>query len=230
MDKIFEEYGIFISPESSAQLKRYMSLLLSWNKKINLTTITNKDEIIIKHFLDSLMLLKFEELKDKRLIDIGTGAGFPALVLKIVQSSLKVTLMDSLRKRLVFLDEIISDLGLENAETYHSRAEDSANDPNLRENFDIAASRAVARLNTLCEYALPYVKTGGVFVAYKGAEYCEEIKEAAAAIEILGAKLERVEEFKLGEHSRCLIFIRKLSQTPPNYPRKSNAIAKKPII
>ncbi|MCL2564512.1 MAG: 16S rRNA (guanine(527)-N(7))-methyltransferase RsmG [Defluviitaleaceae bacterium] len=230
MDKIFEEHGILINRESAVQLEFYMDLLLSWNEKMNLTTITNREEIVVKHFLDSLMLLKFEEIKGQSLIDIGTGAGFPGLVLKIAENSLNTTLMDSLSKRLVFLNEVISKLGLENIKLNHSRAEDLAHDFDLRESFDIAASRAVAKVNTLCEYALPYVKIGGIFVAYKGPEYSEELKEAASAIETLGGELERVEEFKIKEHSRSLIFIRKLSQTPPNYPRKSNTIAKKPII
>jgi len=230
MNKIFEKHGIFISPENLAKLELYMDLLLYWNEKMNLTAITDKEEIIIKHFLDSLILLKFEGLEGKKLIDIGTGAGFPGLALKIAQNSLSVTFMDSLKKRIDFLEEVISKLGLESVEAYHSRAEDLGHGDSFREVFDIATSRAVARLNILCEYALPYVKTGGIFVAYKGPEYEEELAEAISAIEILGGKLEKVEKFKLEEHPRSLIFIRKLSQTPLKYPRKSNIITRKPII
>jgi len=231
MDKIFRKHGICISLESYRQLEEYMSLLLSWNEKVNLTAITDPEQIMIKHFLDSLMLMKFEEFAGKSLVDIGTGAGLPGLVLKIANEDLNVMLLDSLSKRTMFLDEVIAKLDLKNVRTYHARAEDGASEPDLRENFDIATSRAVARLNMLCEYVLPYVKVGGVFVAYKGPEYAEELSEAQKSIEALGAKLDRVEEFKLEtDYARTLIFIRKLSQTPATYPRKPHIIAKKPIM
>ena len=231
MINIFENHAINITQESIKKLERYMELLLSWNKKVNLTAITEPDQIWIKHFLDSLILMKFEELRGKRLIDIGTGAGFPGLALKIADSDLDITLLDSLAKRLDFLDEVIKELWLDNIHTYHARAEDGAREPELREQFDIATSRAVARMNVLCEYSLPYVKVGGVFIAYKSREYAEELEEAKATIETLGAKIERIEEFELDSDSRrTLIFIRKLSQTPSNYPRKPHIIAKKPIV
>jgi len=231
MDKIFGKYGINISSHSIALLEHYINLLVSWNEKVNLTAITDREQITIKHFLDSLMLSKFENLAGKRLIDIGTGAGLPGIVLKIAEKQIDLALLDSLNKRIAFLDEVISALGLTNTRTYHARAEDGAHTPDLRENFDIAVSRAVAKLSMLCEYSLPYVKVGGIFVAYKGREYHEELAEAEAAIDVLGAKLERVEEFRLEEdHERALIFIRKLSQTPSNYPRKPHIIAKKPIM
>jgi len=175
--------------------------------------------------------LKFEELRGKTIIDIGTGAGLPGVVLKIMEAETDATLLDSLAKRITFLDEVIERLSLENTYTYHARAEDGAHLTDLREGFDIATSRAVARLNMLCEYCLPYVKVGGVFVAYKGREYVEELAEAERAIETFGAKLDRVEEFRLdSDNTRALIFIRKLSQTPSNYPRKPHIIAKKPIM
>ena len=231
MDKIFDAHGIVISPESCNKLEHYIDLLISWNKKVNLTAITEPGQIIIKHFLDSLMLMKYEQLKGKTLIDIGTGAGLPGLVLKIAENDLDVVLLDSLAKRITFLNKVISEFELKNVRTYHARAEDSAHDLVLRENFDIATSRAVARLNILCEYALPYVKTGGIFAAYKGPEYAEELKEAELAIETMGAKLDKVYEFKLEKDSpRSLIFIRKLSQTSAHYPRKPHIIARKPII
>lgn len=231
MDKIFEKHGIFVSPKSRQQLEQYMNLLVLRNESMNLTAVTDRGEIIVKHFLDSLMLMKFENLAGKKLIDVGTGAGLPGLALKIAEDQLDVTLLDSLGKRVAFLDEVILELGLENVHTYHMRAEDGAYEPGLREDFNIAVSRAVAKLPMLCEYVLPYVKIGGLFVAYKGREYQEELAEAEAAIEILGAKPERAETFKLEEdYTRTLIFIRKLSQTPSNYPRKPHIIAKRPIM
>jgi len=231
MKKTFENHGISLSEKNAEQLERYMEMLLSWNEKVNLTAIVDPDQIWVKHFLDSAMLGKFEELRGKKVIDIGTGAGLPGLVLKIMDAESDVTLLDSLAKRIAFLDEVVEQLSLENAYTYHARAEDGAHLEDLRESFDIATSRAVARLNMLCEYCLPYVKVGGVFVAYKGREYDEELKEAERAIEIFGAKLDRVEEFKLdSDNTRALIFIRKLSQTPLNYPRKPHVITKKPIM
>jgi len=231
MDKIFEKHGILISPEAEELLEQYMDLILLWNEKMNLTAVTDRDQIIIKHFLDSLMLIKYEQLEGKTLIDIGTGAGLPGLVLKIAEDGLNVVLLDSLSKRITFLDEVITRLGLKDVSAYHSRAEDGVREPGMRESFDIAVSRAVAKLGTLCEYCLPYVKVGGLFVAYKGPEYHEELTEAEAAMEALGAKLEKVEEFRLNsDHSRALVFIRKLSQTPSNFPRKPHIIAKKPII
>jgi len=231
MNKIFENHGINLSERSIKQLERYMELLLLWNEKVNLTAITDPKQIWLKHFLDSAMLVKFEELGGKKIIDVGTGAGLPGLVLKIVDADADVTLLDSLAKRITFLDETIAKLSLDNAHTYHARAENGAHSADLREGFDIATSRAVARLNILCEYCLPYVKQGGLFVAYKGREYAEELKEAECAIETLGAKLDKVEEFKLdSDNTRTLIFIRKLSQTPLNYPRKPHVIAKKPIM
>jgi len=233
MIKIFENHKINISPEIVKKLERYMELLLSWNEKVNLTAITDHRQIWIKHFLDSLIVMKFEELGGKKIIDIGTGAGFPGLALKIADSELDITLLDSLAKRLDFLEEVIGELELDktNIRTYHARAEDGAKDPALREQFDIAVSRAVAGMNVLCEYSLPYVKVGGLFIAYKSREYAEELEEAKAAIKTLGAEIDRVEEFELDyDNPRTLIFIRKLSQTPSNYPRKPHIIAKRPIM
>ena len=229
--KIFENHKINISQESIKKLERYMELLLLWNEKVNLTAITEPEQIWVKHFLDSLIVTKFEELRGKRIIDIGTGAGFPGLALKIFDTDLDITLLDSLAKRLDFLDEVISELALDNIYTYHARAEDGAREAELREQFDIAVSRAVAKMNMLCEYSLPYVKVGGMFIAYKSREYAEELEEAKVAIEVLGAKIDRVEEFALDpDNIKTLIFIRKLSQTPANYPRKPHIIAKRPIV
>jgi len=229
--KIFENHGINITQESMQKLEHYMELLLSWNEKVNLTAITEPEPIWVKHFLDSLILTRYEDLSGKKIIDIGTGAGFPGLALKIVDAGLDITLLDSLAKRLDFLDEVIAELELDNIHTYHARAEDGARDAELRECFDIAVSRAVARMNVLCEYSLPYVKVGGVFIAYKSREYAEELEEAKATIETLGAKIDRVEEFVLdSDNIKTLIFIRKLSQTPSNYPRKPHIIAKRPIV
>ena len=230
MDEIFKEHGIALSAESLSKLEQYTKLLISGNEKMNLTAITEPDEIIIKHYLDSLMLLKFEDIGGKSLIDIGTGAGIPGLILKIAETTIYATLMDSLNKRVKFLDETIQALELKNVKAVHSRAEDGAKDPKLREGFDYATSRAVSRLNILCEYALPYVKIGGIFAAYKGAEIENELAEAGKAIAILGGEIERVEKFAIKDQSRAIIFVRKLRASPPAYPRKSNVIAKRPII
>ena len=233
MDAIFKEHGISVSAKALKRLELYIDLLIAQNEKVNLTAITDREQIILKHFLDSLMLSKFEDIGGKKLIDIGSGAGFPGLVLGVCESNLSVLLMDSRGKKVMFLEEVIDKLRLSTVKALHARAEAAAREPGLRESFDIATSRAVAKLSVLCEYALPYVKVGGVFAAYKGSEYREELEEAALAIEILGGKVERVESFKLAggnELSRSLIFIRKLSEAPQKYPRKSNAIAKKPIM
>jgi len=232
MDKTYNEHGINLNSETVQQLTQYMDLLLFWNEKINLTTITEPQQIVLKHFVDSLMLSKFENLSGKKLIDIGTGAGLPGMVLGIFESGLDVTLMDSRAKKIMFLDEVITKLNLKNVKTISARAEDFAKKTGLRESFDIAVSRAVASLPVLCEYALPYVKTGGVFAAYKSGAYNEELETAQKVIEVLGGSFERVEKFALGknEMGRSLIFIRKLYETPQIYPRKSNTIAKKPII
>lgn len=220
-----EKLGIKLSSAKSAQFERYYELLIKWNEKINLTRITEKDEVALKHFADSLTLLKYYDIKEgARVIDVGTGAGFPGIPLKIARPDIKLTLLDSLNKRLTFLREVCGELGIE-AQLVHSRAEDGGQNPALRESFDLAVSRAVARLNILSEYCVPFVKQGGAFVPMKGPDMEEEINEAENALKILGAKIRSVNEFNLeGAGGRTIIVIDKTSKTPKQYPRHGSKL------
>ena len=220
--------GIELSDFQAEQFEAYYRLLTEWNEKINLTRITEPDEVAVKHFADSLTLLKYCEIKDgASVIDVGTGAGFPGIPLKIARADVKLTLLDSLNKRLNFLSEVCGKIEID-ARLVHSRAEDGGNNSEYRENFDYSVSRAVARLSTLAEYCLPYVKVGGSFIAMKGPELGEELNEAKRAIEILGGEVKRVEEFRLldaGE--RTIVEIKKIKPTPKQYPRNSSKIKAK---
>ena len=219
-----------LNEETANRLERYAELLVEWNGKMNLTAITDPDEIIIKHFYDCLLFLKHNEIPQKaKVIDVGTGAGFPGLVLKIARPDIKITLLDSLNKRLTFLNEVANDLGLE-VETLHSRAEDAGKMPQYREKYDIATARAVARLNVLSEYCLPFVKKGGSFVAMKGPTAPEELDGALSAIKKLGGeKAIQVNETLPDQSNRVFVKIKKISQTPPQFPRISAKISKKPL-
>ena len=213
------------------QLFNYMNLLVEWNEKINLTAITNPDEIIIKHFIDSVTINEFIE-KNSKIIDIGTGAGFPGIPLKIVREDISITLMDSLNKRIVFLEEIIKKLDLKKVETVHARAEELGNNKLYRQKFDYATSRAVAPLNYLLEYMMPFVKVGGYCICMKGSNIEEELKEAESAIIKLGGKIENIWNFKLPETDieRNIISIKKIKDTPKQFPRKPGIPKKQPII
>ena len=216
--------------EQTEQFFDYMNLLIEWNEKMNLTAITDPDEIILKHFVDSLTILK--ELSDNsKIVDIGTGAGFPGIPLSIMNPTLKITLVDSLNKRLIFLQEVVNKLGLKNIEIVHSRAEEFGQNKKYRESFDVATSRAVANLSTLSEYLIPLVKVGGKVVSMKAAEAQEEINEAKKAIEVLGGTIETIKEFNLPESDigRTVITIKKNKQTPSKYPRKPGTPSKEPI-
>jgi len=202
-------------------------LLLEWNEKINLTAITDPHEIMVKHFADSLSLAPFLQ-EGKTLIDVGTGAGFPGLPLKIALPNLNVTLLDSLNKRLVFVNEVITALGLTGIATIHSRAEDGAR-KDLREKFDYSTARAVSRLSILAEYCLPYVKVGGLFIAYKGADVKDELAEAAPALKALGGEVAEIKEVKFNNLHHSLIMLTKYRQTPPQYPRTPAKITQTPI-
>ena len=217
------EYQIF-------QLYNYMNLLIEWNKKINLTAIINPDDIIIKHFIDSITITKFIETNSK-IIDVGTGAGFPGLPIKIIRRDTEITLMDSLNKRILFLEEIINNLNLEKISTVHSRAEDLGRDKEYRQKFDNAISRAVAPLNYLLEYMMPFVKVGGSCICMKGANYQEELKEAEKAIFKLGGELKNIEKLELPQTDieRNIIIIKKIKDTPNQYPRKAGIPKKQPI-
>ena len=232
--KIFNDYlkelSIKLNEEQIQKFYTYMNLLMEWNEKINLTAITKPEEIILKHFVDCLTISKYIETNSK-LIDVGTGAGFPGIPLKIYRSDLKVTLVDSLNKRLNFLNEVINSLKLENIETIHARAEELGRNKGYREKFDIATSRAVANLSTLSEYLLPFIKVGGKCICMKGADIDGELNNAKKAIEVLGGKVVDKEVFNLPQSDlgRSIIVIEKTKNTPGKFPRKPGTPAKEPI-
>ena len=231
LQNYIKDYKITLTENQYEQLQKYFELLAEWNKKMNLTAITDESGVALKHFADSLSLLNFVDIpQNSSLADVGTGAGFPGVVLKIARPDIKLTLIDSLNKRLVFLGEVCAQLGIE-AELIHSRAEDGARDEKLRESFDFAVSRAVARMNVLSEYCLPYVKVGGAFCAMKGAQANEEFKESLNAINTLGGKLEKKYFFELPENGgeRAIAVVRKVKNTPQKYPRQSGKIKAKAL-
>ena len=225
-----EAEGFALSDNQLAAFQKYAELLVEWNQKMNLTAITEPEEIAVKHFVDSLMLFKYIDIPENgALIDVGTGAGFPGIPIKILSPSVQVTLLDALNKRVGFLDTVSKALG-QNNRCLHLRAEEGGRKPELREQFDVATARAVASMATLAEYCLPYVKVGGVFAALKGFEVEEELEEAKPAIKLLGGKIERVEQYTLaGEQKRSVVIIKKISQVSTKYPRSSAKMAKNPL-
>ena len=230
LEKGFSELNIDADSKKIEALITYSSLLQEWNEKINLTAITEEDQIAIKHFLDSASALKTGRV-GKNIIDVGTGAGFPGLVLKILKPEADVTLLDSLNKRITFLNDVIEKTGTKNVTTVHLRAEDGGKNPKYREKFDTAVSRAVANLTLLSELCLPYVKCGGYFLALKGPSCDEELKEAKRAISILGGDVEGIFDAKIPmlDASHKIIIIKKVRHTPMKYPRNPAKIAKSPI-
>ena len=220
--------NINIDEKKIKQFYDYMNLLLEWNEKINLTAITDEKDIILKHFIDSLTIEKYLG-EGKNIVDIGTGAGFPGIPLNIINNKLQYVLVDSLNKRINFLNLIINKINLNNIYTVHSRAEDYAK--NEREKYDIATSRAVASLNVLLEYLLPLVKVGGICICMKGSNINEELINANKALEILGGKIEKIEEITLpdSDNIRNIIIVRKIKETPKKYPRKAGMASKEPI-
>lgn len=230
MKKKGVEIGIDFSVEQLWKTYKYMGLLIEWNQKINLTAITEPKEIILKHFIDSLTINK--DIKNaKKIVDIGTGAGFPGIPLGIMNQDTEMYLVDSLNKRLMFLEEVVKELKLKNVKLIHSRAEDFGKNKEYREKFDIAVSRAVANLSTLSEYLVPLVKIGGKVISMKASGVEEELNNAQKAIDVLGGKIENVEEFILPESDigRTIITIRKEKNTPNKYPRKAGLPSKEPI-
>lgn len=212
------------------QFYNYMNLLLEWNKKINLTAITEENDVILKHFIDSISINKYLEDGKKEIIDIGTGAGFPGIPLKIINRSIDFILVDSLSKRINFLKEVKRNLNLEKLELIHSRVEDLARDNNYREKADVVVSRAVANLRVLVEYMLPFIKKDGICICMKGPNIEKEVEEAKKAIEILGGKIEEIQNILLPENlERNLIIIKKVKNTPNQYPRKAGMPVKQPI-
>ncbi|AHM57501.1 ribosomal RNA small subunit methyltransferase G [Peptoclostridium acidaminophilum DSM 3953] len=232
LKKGIEEIGLSADDRLVEKFETYKRLLLEWNEKMNLTAITQEREIYIKHFVDSLSCICSGVIKsDSRIIDVGTGAGFPGLPLKIYDESLKLTLLDSLRKRINFLENVCGEIGLSGVEFLHSRAEDAGNDKRYREKFDVAVSRAVAPLNVLLEYCTPFIRKGGYFVCQKGPAADEELVQAAKSMKELGVALEEKLIIKLPftDISHYVLVFRKVSNTPSKYPRKAGLPSKKPI-
>ena len=229
-EKYLEKMSISLNKEQYDQFYAYMVLLIEWNEKINLTAITEPQEIILKHFVDSLTIAQYIE-EGKTIIDMGTGAGFPGIPLKIYRNDVKVVLADSLNKRIKFLNEVIEKLQLKNIETIHCRAEELGKNKEYREKFDYATSRAVANLSTLSEYLLPFVKLNGSGIFMKTMEIDEELENAKKAIKILGGRIEKVNKFKIPESDlgRSIIIVKKEKQTPSKYPRKPGTPAKEPL-
>ena len=222
--------GIELTDSQLNAFETYYDMLIDRNKVMNLTAITEFDEVMDKHFLDSVYLFRSIKLEaDYKLIDIGTGAGFPGIPLKIVFPELKITLLDSLNKRVGFLNDLIEELNLNDIEAIHGRAEDIARNKSYRASYDIAVSRAVANLSTLSEYCLPFVKIGGKFVSYKSGDCADEVDNAKAAIHLLGGKINKIDEFSYSNNSRSFIVIDKVMNTSNKYPRKAGLPSKKPL-
>lgn len=230
-NKGLESLNIKLSESQMEQFLSFYELLVEWNSFMNLTAITEFGEVVQKHFLDSLALIKACDLKNQTLIDVGTGAGFPGIPLKIAFPELKVILLDSLNKRINFLNTVIDTLGLEKVETIHGRAEDFAKNKDYREKYDLCVSRAVSNLTTLSEYCLPFVKVNGSFISYKSEKLTEELKEADKAISILGGKVGNQIELILPDSDiyRNLLIINKIKNTPGKYPRKAGLPSKEPL-
>lgn len=231
-EKDLAELGIELTDRQIEKFLLYYEMLVEWNGFMNLTAIIEYDEVMKKHFIDSLSLIKAYDLsQEKKVIDIGTGAGFPGLVLKIAFPQLEITLLDSLNKRIQFLDAVIQNLSLTGVETVHGRAEDFAKPEKLRECFDLAVSRAVSNLSTLSEYCLPFVKQGGYFISYKSEKISEETEAAKNAIMLLGGKIRKQVDFTLPDSDiyRNFLLIEKVSATPKKYPRKAGLPSKEPL-
>ena len=226
------ELGIELTEKQLQKFRQYYDMLIEKNKVMNLTAITEWEEVIDKHFIDSISLVKACDLSgEKYVLDLGCGAGFPGIPLKIAFPNLKIVLLDSLNKRILFLKDVIAELGLENIEALHGRAEDYARKPEYREQFDYCVSRAVANLTTLSEYCIPYVKQGGSFISYKSGKVKEEIKEVKTALFLLGGKMDDMISFELPETDmeRNFVIIKKEKKTPKKYPRKAGLPGKEPL-
>lgn len=232
-DSLIQEakrYGVDLSEKQLQQFELYYEMLIEKNKVMNLTAITEFDEVLEKHFLDSIALIQVVNLYEPlQVMDMGTGAGFPGIPLKIAFPSLQVTLSDSLNKRILFLQEVIDELQLNGIEAIHGRAEDLSRKREYRENFDLVVSRAVANLSTLSEYCLPFAKVGGQFISYKSGDCDVEVKAAEHAIEVLGGQITSITKFNLGESKRAFIQIDKTKATAKKYPRKAGTPSKEPL-
>ena len=231
-----KEFDLILTEAQRLQFLSYYDLLIEWNEKMNLTAITDYDEVLIKHFLDSLSIVRAVDPGQLsagafRIVDIGTGAGFPGIPIKIVFPACEVVLVDSLNKRIRFLNTVIETLGLEHITAIHGRSEELAGKPEHREQYDLVVSRAVANLSTLSEYCIPFLKKGGLFVSYKSREAERELKDADRAIRLTGGIPEQISQFMLPgtDYDRCLVSIRKKNSTPKKYPRKAGTPAKEPL-
>ena len=216
-----EAIGVLLNDDEVKMFEEYQELLLEWNEKINLTAITDENDIITKHFVDSLYCLKYIKDGDK-IIDVGTGAGFPGIPIKIVSHETEITLLDSLNKRIIYLEEVINKLGLEKIEAIHGRAEEFGINPKFREKYDIVTARAVANMKVLSEYCIPFLKVGGKFICMKGSDYKEELNDAKSHIETLGGKIVEINEVVLPDSDikHTIIIIEKIKSTPKGFPRK----------
>jgi len=229
--KGFASFHIELTDKEINIFKHYYKMLMEWNEKINLTAIVDEREVVVKHFIDSVSVLPFLPGNAKSLIDVGTGAGFPGIPIKIVKSDIDVTLLDSLEKRVRFLNTVISETGLAGINAVHARAEEFGQDDEYRECYDIGIARAVSALPVLCEYVMPFVRVGGYFIAMKGSNIKEEISEGEKAVTVLGGEIEDIKSFLLpfDNIERNVILIKKLRHTPTKYPRKSGKPSKSPI-
>ena len=230
--QIFLENKIDITDHQEEQLQRYYELLIEWNEKINLTAITEYNEVIYKHFLDSALILKsdlFLKEDSASVLDLGTGAGFPGIVLAVLRPQYKFTLVDSLMKRIEFLHIIKDELELDHISLYHGRAEDLGRQEDFRNQFDYVVSRAVAELPILIEYCIPFVKKNGYFISYKGKKYQEEIEHSYRTLQVLSSDIKKIEEYKLLDEDRFLIYIENNSLTDDKYPRRAGKVKKNPL-
>ena len=225
-----KKIDIILSDEQVNKFYKYMSLLIEWNEKINLTAITEPKDIILKHFIDSMTISRYIKDSD-RIIDVGTGAGFPGIPIKIIKEENEIVLLDSLNKRISFLNEVIKELGLNNINCIHSRAEEAGRNKNFREKFDISTSRAVANMSVLSEYLIPFTKMGGKVIFMKGSEIEQELEDSKNAIKLLGGKINKIDNFYLpnSDMQRNIILIDKIEKTNSKYPRKPGMPAKEPI-
>ncbi len=230
LERTLAAHGVTLDREALMRLDLYAERLIETNRRFNLTAVTDPDEVTVKHFADSLVLLGKTELPaGASLLDVGTGAGFPGLALKLARPDLQVAFLDGTRKKLGFISSVLEETGLA-GETLHLRAEEAGKQPKYREKFDFVTARAVADMAVLVEYCLPFVRAGGLFLAMKSAAAEEEVQNAAGAVRLLGGKTEQNLLFDLVENTpRRIVFVRKISQTPPKYPRASAKIAKSPL-
>lgn len=233
IEQAMEALDIQLTGKQSDQFQIYYETLVEWNKVMNLTAITNYDEVVIKHFADSLSIVKVCDMSQKmKLIDVGTGAGFPGIPIKIVYPHIEVVLLDSLNKRIKFLDEVIHKLEISEIYSIHGRAEDYARKADYRETFDLCVSRAVANLSVLAEYCIPFIRVGGIFIPYKSGNIEQEVDNSGKCVDILGSHVDKVLKFKLlnTETERSFVKIVKTKNTPNKYPRKAGVPEKNPIL